>query len=188
MAIYQLNLTAVPRNSLLEKFNRVPEKLYVDYEERKAFYESRKEIGFCKSDNYRDALTYDWWSKSDINIPELTKKIDQYVRRADWGNSEFSFSWKTYSDKLDNDANLQLNSTTGKIENLNFRADLREKGLAFLKNMTALAKEYDWLLMDVKGRLSEPTLEGVKKIIKVSDAYRFLSDPEKFIRNLEKRP
>ncbi len=185
MAIYQFNLTAIPRKSILEKYGKIPDMLKVDYEERKEHYNKSKEGTINELDIFTDALTQDWWSKIEIDISKLVARIDNYVNRADWGNDEFSFNWKTYSDKVDNDANLSLNEENGKIEELNFRADLRENELTFLKNMILLARDNDWLLMDVKGNLSEPQIEEVKKIIKISNCYRFLTNPEKFFDDLE---
>lgn len=185
MAIYQFNLTAIPKKSTLEKYGRVPEMLKVDYEERKEHYKKSKAGTISDSDTFTDALTQDWWSNIDIDIPELVARIDNYVDRADWGNSTYSFNWKTYTDEVDHDTYLSLNEINGKIKQLTFRADLREKGLTFLKNMLNLSKENDWLLMDVKGNLSAPQMEEVKKIINISNCYRFLSNPEKFFDDLE---
>lgn len=185
MAIYQFNLTAIPKKSILEKYGRVPEMLKVDYEERKEHYKKSKAGTISDSDTFTDALTQDWWSNIDIDIPELVARIDNYVDRADWGNSTYSFNWKTYTDEVDHDTYLSLNEINGKIKQLTFRADLREKGLTFLKNMLNLSKENDWLLMDVKGNLSAPQMEEVKKIINISNCYRFLSNPEKFFDDLE---
>lgn len=185
MAIYQFNLTIIPRTSLLERFGTIPDALKVDYDERKEHFNKSKEGELSESDVYSDALTQDWWSKIEIDIPKLVSRIDKYVNRADWGNSEFSYNWKTYTDEVDNDAYLSLNEENGKIEELNFRADLREKGFAFLRNMINLSKENDWLLMDVKGNLCEPVIEEVKRLIKISYCYRFLTNPEQFFDDLD---
>ncbi len=185
MAIYQFNLTAIPRKSILERYGRIPDRLHVDYDERKEHYKKSTEGTISESDVFTDALTHDWWSKIEIDIPELVARINKYVNQANWENSEFCFNWKTYTDELDNDANLSLNKKTGKIKELNFRADLREKNLTFLMNMVSLASEKDWLLMDVKGNLSEPQMTEVVKIIKISNCYRFLTNPTKFFDDLE---
>lgn len=86
---------------------------------------------------------------------------------------------------MDNDASLRLNEKTGKIEELNFRADLREEGITFLKGMVSLAAQYDWLLMDKKGNLVHPTMEEVNEIIVQSNSYRFVTNPLKFFTDLE---
>ncbi len=170
---------------MLKRYGQIPDQLIVDYEERRAHYYKKKDGLIKEDDVFLDALTQDWWSSININIAELVGQIDRKVKRADWGNDEYSFNWKTYTDELDNDASLILNEKTGKIEELNFRADLREKGLTFLKEMISLAAKYDWLLMDTKGNLVQPTLEEVKKVIVKSNSYRFVTNPVKFFTDLE---
>ena len=80
---------------------------------------------------------------------------------------------------------MDINPETGKIEALQFRADLREDDLKFLKAMIALAHAYDWVLMDYKGNLVAPTMPAVAKLIKESYAYKFLSDPLVFLDELK---
>jgi hypothetical protein len=80
---------------------------------------------------------------------------------------------------------MLLNVETGKIEEIQFRADLRENDLKFLQEMTALANKYDWLLMDVKGNLANPEIEEIIKLIKISNAYNFVKDPMNFLTELD---
>ncbi len=185
MAIYQFNLTAIPRSSVLKRYGQIPSQLAVDYDERRAHYFKKKD-GLIKDDEvFLDALTQDWWSSIEINIAEVVEQIDEKIKRTDWGNDEDGFNWKIYSDEVDNDASLSLNEKSGKIEELNFRADLRGKGLTFLKEMISLAAKYDWLLMDTKGNLVHPTMDEVKEIIVKSNSYRFVTNPMKFFTDLE---
>ncbi len=184
MAIYQFKLTAIPRKSVLEKYGALPSKLVLDYEEWKEYY--RKKDGQIKDEEaFLDAFTQDWWSSVEINIAEVVAHIDSKVKRADWGRDEFSFHWKTYTKEVDNDAGLILTGETRKIEELSFRADLREKGLTFLTGMISLAAQYDWLLMDVKGNLVQPAIEDVMGLIQQSNAFRFVSNQIKFFTDLE---
>jgi hypothetical protein len=185
MAIYQFNLTAIPRASVLKRYEKIPSQLVVDYDERKAHHYKNKD-GVIKEDEvFSDALTQDWWSSIEINIAELVEQIDAKVKRADWGNDKDGFNWKTYSDQVDNDASLRLNRETGKVEQLTFRSDLREKGLTFLKGMISLAAKYDWMLMDTKGNLVHPTTGQVKAIVINSNSYRFVINPLEFFTDLE---
>lgn len=88
--------------------------------------------------------------------------------------------------EVDNDASLSLNEVTKKVEELDFRADLREKELIYLKGVIELAKNYDWLFVDLKGNLVMPSMDAIKESIRASNGYRFLSDPTKFFNDLEK--
>jgi hypothetical protein len=95
------------------------------------------------------------------------------------------YSWKTYTEDVDNDASICLDEETATITEFSFRADLRENGFIFLKNMIDLGKENEWLFMDRNGKLMEPDFEEIKNSIQNSNAYAFLKDPIKFLENLD---
>lgn len=78
MAIWQLNLTAIPRRGILEKYKLIPEKL-----DRESF----------------DSLSQDLWESTNLNGIELIDGIDKIVKRADYGDGEDWFNWKTYTMK-----------------------------------------------------------------------------------------
>jgi hypothetical protein len=194
MAIWQFNLTAIPRIGIIEKFGYIPERLHVDFEERKQFARAKKKGELDEEDfQLNDALIQNWWNSIELQPLEVIHQIDKLAKRADGYGTDLWVCWKTYFDTndnpLDNDASLVINENTGMIEELNFRADLREKSLTFLIGMVNLAKLYDWLLMDIKGNLSEPEMKEVVKLIVDSDSFKFLQDPKKFLEDLvEKLP
>lgn len=183
MAIYQFQLTVIPRKGVLEKFGLLPERLEIDYEERKNHYHLKKEDLLDEEDKFKDALTQDWWSSTELQPIEIVHQIDKKVRRANYGNDTW-IVWKYYSQEVDNDASMSIDSETGKITELQFRADLREKDLKFLQEMIGLAKNYDWLLMDLKGNLANPELKEIARLIKNSNPYKFVQDPIKFLTEL----
>jgi hypothetical protein len=189
MAIWQFNLTAIPRIGIIEKFGYIPERLHVDFEERKQFARAKKKGELDEEDfQLNDALIQNWWNSIELQPLEVIHQIDKLAKRADGYGTDLWVCWKTYIDAidnpLDNDASLVINENTGMIEELNFRADLREKSLTFLIGMVNLAKLYDWLLMDIKGNLSEPEMKKVVKLIVDSDSFKFLQDPKKFLEDL----
>ena len=183
MAIYQFHLTVIPKKGILEKFGHIPEILEIDYEERKEHYYLKEDNLIEDEDEFIDAMTQDWWSTTELNPMEIIHQIDKKVKRANYGDETF-INWKTYSKEVDNDAVLSINKETGKIEELTFRADLRENGFLFLKEILRLAKNHDWLLMDIKGNLANPELQEIKKLIKKSNTFKFLENPLKFLTNL----
>jgi hypothetical protein len=192
MAIWQFNLTAIPRIGIIEKFGYIPERLHVDFEERKQFARAKKKGELDEEDfQLTDALIQNWWNSTELQPLEIIHQIDKLAKRADGYGTDLWVCWKTYIDAidnpLDNDASLLINENTGMIEELNFRADLREKSLTFLIGMVNLAKLYDWLLMDVKGNLSEPEMKEVVKLMVDSDSFKFLQDPKKFLEDLAKK-
>ncbi|MBK9023544.1 MAG: hypothetical protein IPL69_06140 [Saprospiraceae bacterium] len=111
-------------------------------------------------------------------------EIDKIVEKANWGNKNDSFNWKTYKDEIDNDASMLIKPETEKIIELSFRADLREPNLKFLYGMLELAKNYKMMLMDRKGNLINPNFDELKTFIKMSNSFKFIENPEKFIDDL----
>jgi len=184
MAIWQFQLVVIPRKGILEKIGRIPKTLEIDYEERTKHYHLKKEGLIEEEDKFKDALTQDWWSSTEIQSMEIIHQIDKKIRRANYGDDTF-INWKFNNGKVDNDASLSINEETGKIEEIRFRADLREEKMKFLKEMIGMAEKYDWLLMDLKGNLVEPKFKEIAKLIKISNSFKFLKDPLKFLTDLE---
>lgn len=185
MAVYQFQLIVIPRKGVLEKFGQIPEKLEVDYEERTEHYYLKQEGLLEENDKFKDVLTQNWWSSTELQPIEIIHQIDKKVRRANYGRDTF-INWKFYSREVDNDASMLINGETGKIEVLRFRADLREENFKFLREMIDLASKYDWLLMDIEGNLRNPNLSEIGKLIKISNSYKFLQNPLKFLTELGK--
>lgn len=167
MAIYQYFLAVVPLTGVNNRHSKVPETIFVNTESK--YFGS--DVGL-------------YWNEAETEVDEILPQLDKIVDRADWGNDQTSFNWKTYSEKLDNDAAIYLNKETLKIEEFSFRADLREKNLIFLKNMIELGKLNNWMFMDRHGKLLKPDFEAIKKSIKNSNAYKFLKDPKGYLDGL----
>lgn len=157
MAIWQFNLTAIPRKGILERYGLIPKTL------------DRKSVKHV-----------DLWHSSDLDIAVIINRIDKIIKRADYGDENW-VSWKTGTEEPDNDASLSLNEATKRIEDLNFRADLREKELAYLREVTSIARDYDWMLLDLKGNLVNPSKDEIIESIEKSNAYKFLSNPREFL-------
>ena len=167
MAIYQYYLAFIPKIGLLKKHGVIPTEINVNTE-----------------DGYFDAKTEQYWELAEINFDNVKLEIDKLIEKADWGNDEECFIWKTETNVLDNDASMSLNSETKKIEHLSFRADLREPQLKFLIGMLQLAKTNEMMLMNRKGNLLNPNFDELKSFIKMSNPFKFIENPEKFIDDL----
>lgn len=183
MAIYQFQLTAIPRQAVFNKFGHIPEQLDIDYEERRHHYYLREEGLLENTDVFKDALTQAWWKGSDLLALELVHEVDKVIRRAQY-STDTSINWKFNNGRVDNDAVLYLEPESGKIRSFSFRADLREPELICLRTMVGLANNYDWLLMDDAGRLAPPQFKAVAKLLLQSNAFKFLENPKEYIDNL----
>lgn len=169
MAVYQYYLAVVPGSGIMKKHDSKPDSIGVSTET--GYFESDAEI---------------YWKEIEIKVDDILPKIDRIVKRADWGNEKTSFYWKTYTDKLDNDASIYLDNETLTITEFSFRADLRERDLTFLMDMIELGKENKWMFMDRSGKLMNPDFEEIKVSIRDSNAYSFLKNPIKFLENIDK--
>ncbi|WCL80968.1 hypothetical protein PPO43_13420 [Saprospira sp. CCB-QB6] len=168
MAIYQYYLKVLPKQGVEKKHDSLPARIAVST--ASGYFES-------------DAKIY--WKEVAIEATAIVSKVDALIKRANWGNNKTSFHWKTYSDKTDNDADLYLAEDSLLISEFSFRADLREEGCNFLKNMIRLGQENDYLFMDRKGNLMPPDFQEIKNSIQASNAYRFLKNPVAFLKSLE---
>ncbi len=169
MAVYQYYLGVVPKQGIERRYGSIPDRIGVGIETE--YFESDAEI---------------YWEEVEMKADDFITKIDLIIKRANWGNNNINFHWKTYSQEFDNDASIYLDEKSLTIREFSFRADLRENNLSFLKNMIELAIENEWLLFDRKGKLMKPDFEEIKNSIKNSYAYHFLEDPIKFLENIKK--
>jgi hypothetical protein len=167
MAIYQYYLAFIPKIGLIKKHKTIPTQIEISTET-----------------GYFDAKTEEYWELAKINFQDIKIGIDKIVDKADWGNDKDIFNWKTYKGELDNDASMCINYENENITELSFRADLREPNLKFLNGMLELAKKYEMMLMDRKGNLLHPEFNEIKDFIKVSNSFKFIENPEKFIDDL----
>lgn len=161
MAIYQFAVTVIPRAGLLKRFGFVPGQLDTD-----------------------DHTVVPCWRLAAIPYMPLIARIDQLADRpGDFGDPGF-YSWKTLTWTLDNDAWMSIDTATGCIESLSFRADLRPQEQRFMAGMTAIASQHDWVFADRKGNVFPPELQAVEELIGISNAFRFLQDPETFLKGI----
>jgi hypothetical protein len=190
MAAYQFNITVIPRNGLVEKYGFVPDKLFVDLKERQQFQRDKLAQKDTDEVDYKDALTKNWWHLTDVSPIEIVHQIDKIVKRADYGTDTW-INWKTYisveNTEIDNDALMDINAGTGKIEKLCFRADLREPSLIFLHKMLILAQLYDWVFVDTaRGFIAKPNKLEVGKLIGNSNGFGFRQNLGAFLEDLSK--
>ncbi len=67
------------------------------------------------------------------------------------------------------------------------RIDLREPSLDFMKCVLVLANRWSMTLEDDDGKGLRPNLEDLVSSIKFSDAYRFVTDPKKFLEEIAQK-
>jgi len=155
MAIWQYGVCAIPRGALLAILGQVPPALAVDDVER---------LGLWR----------------DVDQRTLTAKLDDLLPRvAGWDS--FVLVWGADSGDR---ADLCLTEPDS-IASLRFRINLRRRTRGFLDRLISLAAAEDWLLLGAESRrLLPPEFSALLADLQRSYAAQFVSDPEKFIREV----
>lgn len=161
MAIYQIPLYFIPRKACTERFGNIPERIETPYVSA-------------------DGIELQEWP-FEVPASFIAEHIDQWQEwRHDTGKTWIS--WKSAHSEIDHDIYIAFQEGDGYITEFSFRADLREPDLTFLRAMVELARQYGWLLADYQGRVATP--DAIVDLIRKSDAFRFVSNPRKFLDDL----
>jgi hypothetical protein len=181
MAISQFYMAIIPKHGIIEYFGEVPKVLEVDFQKRtERFLNETMEGDY----DYFEFIQHKCWANSKISSKEIINLMDQKLNRADWGNDNEGNNWKTETTEIDNDAWILVDEENIIIE-FTFRADLRQPQLKFLLEMIELCYENEFLLIDIGGNVVEPDLEKVIELIKVSNAYKFVVNPNQYFTDFE---
>jgi hypothetical protein len=127
-----------------------------------------------------------FWKNFNGDIPSIISELDQIIPKANWGNETY-LNWKgNGQNEEDNDACICLSDDKTKIEEFQFRIDLRKPSniTNILQSILNLCEKHNLVLIDLKGKIFEPKLENVLGSIKASNAISFISDPVKYFKNL----
>ncbi|KNB61130.1 hypothetical protein [Chryseobacterium sp. Hurlbut01] len=134
MAIYQFKLNLIPEKGLINHIGIIPHTLKINFEERNEHYYLKEDGLVEDSDFFTYPLTANLWNSSEVIITEIIYYISEAFPEKPQ-KSINHYHWKDYSRFVDNDASLILDKNNETIEELYFRADLREEGLVFLNKM-----------------------------------------------------
>lgn len=197
MAIYQYRIQVIPEKSVLVKYGSIPEKLYINRKGWSEFHNSQEYYdamdAFINNDvdidikpDFEDAYTFNWWENIKIDKTELVYTIDNLIsRRYSPSEHEGWISWKSENEDIeDHDAYLEFDENNY-IKKFSFRTDIRHKTNRFISNIVKICKKHDLLLMDDStGILSKPDFKDINMNVMKSDAGRFITDPHKFLDEL----
>jgi hypothetical protein len=178
LAIYQYHITLIPRQSLVDKFGTIPNKLTID---NAAWTKHWDKADINADYDFEDAMNILWWIDRQIPFKTIEPFIDSFTKLVDW--SKNSTDYKSYGDNDTNDFSIGLTNDDC-IEDFGCRLDLRELDRSFIDNILSLAKQLDCLLMDKQGNLFEPTFDKLVDSIKQSNSFKFVSNPTDFLDKL----
>ncbi|RZJ79795.1 MAG: hypothetical protein EOO20_26535 [Chryseobacterium sp.] len=71
------------------------------------------------------------------------------------------------------------------IQEVSGRLDLRDLTKDIIDLIIVIASNYDCFLMDVKGDVFAPKTQNILNSVKVSNAFKFVENPQKFLSELD---
>ena len=181
MATWQFHIYFIPQKALLHKYGYLPDQLKIDKESWSA-YISNSDLD--EEPAFEDALTISWWLDLDINKNDFLPLLKPFGDIQKW--TEQTNGIRSFGDSRNNDITVCFNDNTHKVEEVSCRIDLRLPDKNFIGNVLSLAIKFECLLMDRQGRLYQPTTTALLETIKLSNASRFVENPEQFLENLTK--
>ncbi|HEY9001390.1 MAG TPA: hypothetical protein VIM89_08550 [Mucilaginibacter sp.] len=154
----------------------MPDQLFID----KDGWENH----FAKSDledayDFEDALTINWWNKFIVTIDQLFPFIKNIVESPNGIDG-----LRYFGDADTNNICVSFDENTNQVDEVSCRVDLRKLDKDFINSVFSLARQFNCLLMDRQGRLFEPSRDEFIEKVKLSDSYRFVVNPEKFLNDL----
>jgi hypothetical protein len=179
MAIYQFNIDFIPRQSVVDKYGQIPTHLFIDH----AAHEKHWQKDLDSDYDFEDALTIRWWDNTKNKFTDIEPIIDSFTKPIEW--SKKYADTRSYGDNDTNDIIFAL-TAEGYIEEFGCRIDLRELDKNFIENVFNIARRLDCLLMDKKGNLFEPSLDKLIENIKLSNSFKFVSNPADFLDKFSK--
>lgn len=177
MAIYQYNISLLPRQPILEKFGEVPSKLFIDHEARQEFLDNTTD--FNAPFDFEDDLTINWWKDSRVRFSDIQNYIASFSEPIEW-TKDFD-DLKSYKDNNDNDNDLSIDIPDKEyIEDFSFRINVARLSTDFIGHIIAIASNLNCLIVDKQGNLFEPTYQNMADNIRLSNAFKFCSNPHVF--------
>lgn len=181
MAIWQSHIYLIPKKSLLKKYGQVPTQLEMDKDRWSDYI---KNADFDTEPDFEDALTIHWWLDLNITLDNILPLLKTFGNIQSW--TQNSEELRSFGDTDTNDISVSFNGTTKIVEEVSCRLDLRKLDKSFIDKVLSLSIQFDCLLMDKQGRLYQPSMVALFDTIKLSNANRFVGDPEQFLNDLSK--
>ena len=179
MAIWQFNIYLIPKQSLLNRFDEIPEQLYIDHE---GWSDHLRNGDLDDKPVFEDALSIFWWV--DIQIPFNPILFLEFGNIQDW--TKDAVDCKNYGNPDTNDLYVSFDEKENYIQEIGCRIDLRNIDKRFVGSLFSLAVKFDCMLMDRKGRLFQPSFADLFRSVELSNPNRFVNDPGQFLDDLSK--
>ena len=137
-------------------------------------FEDKREIFLNNIDDFYTKIT--GWELSKLHTDILNEYLN---REKHWSNS--AILWGE-----EESTNVELFLQESIVEEISFRIDLREEQVkSYLQLIIDFSKLNDTVILNINDELIEPTKKCLLDDIKKSVCYKFVSNPQKFINDLD---
>jgi hypothetical protein len=181
MAIWQFHIYLIPKKSLLSKYGQIPTELVMDTD---GWSDYLQNSSLDTEPEIEDALTIHWWFDLNINLDSLMPLLNTFGNIQSW--TQNADGLRSFGDSETNDISICFDTATKTVQEVSCRLDLRQLDNSFIAKVLSIATQFDCLLMDRQGRLYQPSSTALFDTIKLSNANRFVGDPEQFLNDLSK--
>lgn len=181
MAIWQFHIYFIPKKALFNKYEVIPLQLVMDKEGWDEYFQN---ADFDTEPDFEDALTVHWWLDLNISLNSILPVLKTFGDIQSW--TQNADGLRSFGDTDTNDISVCFDNTTEIVEEISCRLDLRQPDKDFIDKVLSLATQFDCLLLDRQGRLYQPSVAALFDTIKLSNANRFVSDPEQFFSDFSK--
>ncbi len=172
MAIWQFSTYLIPGQSLRKKYGEIPRQMLMDEADWDKFFEKE------------NPETMPDFADLNILLDDIYALLTDIGDLVSW-SADADFK-RSFGDPDTNDITAYFHERTKIVETVNCRFDLRQPNLSFINKTLSFAKKFECFLMDKEGKLHQPSAMSLFEAIKISDSYPYLSDAEKFLKDLLK--
>lgn len=158
MAIWQYDLHCLPEDAVLRRFGTRP-------------------LTISRSDF--DALN--WWGDTSCRA-DMCRDFGRLLSKS----TSWSEDLKRWGEEDGNRIDVLMGF--GKVESIFVRIDVRVIAYGFLMGLIDIASKNGWLFLTQDGFLLPASMTRLLSAIQKSDSFRFVSDPEAFLRMLQNHP
>ena len=181
MAIWQFHIYLIPKKSLLNKYGQIPTQLVMDTDGWSNYFQNSI---LDTVPEFEDALTIHWWLDLNINLDSFLILLNTFGNIQSW--TQNADGLRSFGDTETNDISVCFDINTKTVQEVSCRLDLRQFDKSFIDKVLSLATQFDCFLMDRKGRLYLPSAAALLDAINLSNANRFVINPEQFLNDLSK--
>jgi hypothetical protein len=178
MAIHQHDISLIPKQSIVDRFGKIPSKLFIDHESRINHVDTKN---FDDEISFQDDLTINYWKNHRLKFSDIESYIDASFKLIEWTKESEDF--KSFGDYNDNDMSVSFNADNF-ISGIDFRINVANLNNDVLSNVLILTRYLDCLLVDKQGNLFEPSEDNLIRSINKSNAFKFNSNPKDFLDKL----